>query len=68
MTGKRLHHSPRRQTLWQIFIIPLVLGVLSTVGLISALVGDGVWDGVSWITLGIPILLCAYFFLKPRRG
>jgi hypothetical protein len=67
MMGKRLH-SPRRQTLWQIFMIPLVLGVLSTMGLISALVGDGIWDGVSWITLGIPILLCVYFFLKPRRG
>ncbi len=67
MTGKRLH-SPRRQTLWRIFVIPLVLGVLSTVGLVSALVGDGVWDGVSWLTLGIPILLCAYFLLKPRRG
>jgi hypothetical protein len=67
MTGRRLH-SPRRQTLGQIFIVPLVLGVLSTVGLISALVGDGIWDGLSWIALGIPILLCAYFFLKPRRG
>lgn len=68
MTGRRLHHSPRRQTLGQIFVIPFVLGILSTVGLISALVGDGVWDGLSWITLGIPILLCVYFLLKPRRG
>lgn len=67
MTGRRLH-SPRRQTLGQIFIIPLVLGILSTVGLISALVGDGIWDGVSWITLGIPILLCAWFLLRPRRN
>ena len=67
MTGRRLH-PPRRQTLGQIFLIPLVLGVLSSVGLISALVGDGVWDGVSWITLGIPILLCAYFLLQPPGG
>lgn len=55
---------PRRQTNGQIFAIPMVLGVLSIVGLISALVGDGVWDGVSWVTLAIPILLCGYFFLK----
>ncbi|TXJ11032.1 MAG: hypothetical protein E6Q28_13270 [Afipia sp.] len=55
---------PRRQTNGQIFAIPAVLGVLSIVGLISALVGDGVWDGVSWATLAIPILLCGYFFLK----
>ena len=38
---------PRRQTNVQIFAVPLVLGVLSVVGLISALVGDGLWDGVS---------------------
>ena len=55
---------PRRQTNGQIFAIPAVLGVLSIVGLISALVGDGVRDGVSWATLAIPILLCGYFFLK----
>jgi hypothetical protein len=66
MTGRRL--PSRRQTIGQIFAIPLALGILSTVGLISALVGDGVWDGLSWIALGIPILLCAYFFLRPRRG
>jgi Fe2+ transport system protein B len=38
--------------------------VLSIIGLVSALVGDGVWDGVSWVTLAIPILLCGYFFLR----
>jgi Fe2+ transport system protein B len=54
----------RRQTNGQIFAIPIVLGVLSIVGLVSALVGDGVWDGVSWVTLAFPILLCGYFFLK----
>jgi len=55
---------PRRQTNGQIFAIPAVLGVLSIIGLVSALVGDGVWDGVSWVTLAIPILLCGYFFLR----
>ncbi|EKS35746.1 hypothetical protein [Afipia clevelandensis] len=55
---------PRRQTNGQIFAVPMVLGVLSIIGLVSALVGDGVWDGVSWATLTIPILLCGYFFLK----
>jgi hypothetical protein len=57
----------RRQTLSQIFGWPLVIGVLSTVGLIAALVGDGVWDGVSWLALLLPILLYALFLLRPRR-
>jgi hypothetical protein len=57
----------RRQTLAQIFTWPLVVGVLSTVGLIAALVGDGIWDGVSWLTLLLPILLYGLFLLRPRR-
>ncbi|MBN9013345.1 MAG: hypothetical protein J0H25_09935 [Rhizobiales bacterium] len=56
-----------RQTLSQIFGWPLVIGVLSTVGLIAALVGDGIWDGVSWLALLLPILLYALFLLRPRR-
>lgn len=56
-----------RQTLSQIFGWPLVIGVLSTVGLIAALVGDGIWDGVSWLALLLPILLYAMFLLRPRR-
>jgi hypothetical protein len=56
----------RRQTLGQIFAVPALIGVLSGVGLLSALVGDGVWDGLSWLTLGVPIVVCAYFTLRPR--
>jgi hypothetical protein len=55
-----------RQTLRQIFAAPAVIGVLSVIGLISALVGDGVWDGLSWLTLGVPVALCAYFTLRRR--
>lgn len=60
-------HMPiqrRRQSSGQIFAVPIVIGVLSVIGLIAALVGDGIWDGVSWLTLVIPIVLCGYFFLK----
>lgn len=60
-------HMPiqrRRQSNGQIFAVPIVIGVLSVIGLIAALVGDGIWDGVSWLTLVIPIALCGYFFLK----
>lgn len=56
----------RRQTLGQIFAAPAVIGVLSAIGLISALVGDGVWNALSWLTLGVPVALCAYFAMRPR--
>ncbi|MBP1295742.1 MULTISPECIES: hypothetical protein [Bradyrhizobium] len=45
----------------QIFGAPLVIAIVSTVGLISALVGDGWWDAVSWVGLGLPVLLYLVF-------
>ena len=56
-----------RRTLAQIFAAPAIIGVLSVVGLLSALIGDGVWDGLSWLMLVIPILLYAGFLARGRR-
>lgn len=57
-----------RRSLSQIFFVPLLVAVVSAAGLISALIGDGLWDAFSWLTLGIPVLLYAIFFArrKPR--
>jgi hypothetical protein len=57
------HH----RSFWQIFAAPVLIGVLSVVGLVAALVGDGWWDGVSWLTLAIPVLLYFFFVLRRRR-
>jgi hypothetical protein len=38
---------------------PLLLGIVSAVGLASALVGDGAWDALSWACLGLPIVVAA---------
>jgi hypothetical protein len=56
--------SIRRRSIRQIFVVPLIVAILSAIGLVSALVGNGVWDGVSWSALLIPIALCAYFLFK----
>ena len=58
---------PRRQSLGAIFLVPVILAVLSGVGLISALLGDGVWDGLSWLALSVPIVVVIWFALLPRR-
>jgi hypothetical protein len=42
-----------------IYRIPLLVALISTLGLASALFGDGVWDLVSWLGLGLPIALAA---------
>jgi hypothetical protein len=44
-----------RHSLSQVFAMPFVLGVLSLIGLLSALIGDGIWDGLSWATLAFPV-------------
>ncbi|MHC2465280.1 hypothetical protein [Bradyrhizobium embrapense] len=54
------------RSLTQIFAAPLVIAIVSTVGLISALVGDGWWDAVSWVALGLPVLLYLLFIWRRR--
>lgn len=36
------------------FAWPAIIAVLSAIGLVSALVGDGILDAVSWATLAVP--------------
>ncbi|ULA62188.1 MAG: hypothetical protein LZF86_10047 [Nitrospira sp.] len=45
----------------QIWGMPVAVAVTSAIGLISALLDDGVWDALSWITLSAPILLSAWY-------
>ncbi|MBD9413114.1 hypothetical protein IB234_00965 [Pseudomonas sp. PDM16] len=57
-----------RRGLWMIFRWPLLLAVLSLFGLISALVGDEVYDLLSWLSLGIPLVLLGWVWWRmPRR-
>ena len=55
----------RHQTIRQIFAWPAVIAILSTAGLLSALLGDGIWDGLSWVVLTVPVALYCGFI---RRG
>lgn len=55
----------RRVWLW-----PLLIGIASAIGLFSALLGDGMWDALSWATLAIPVAVVlgvARRGLKARR-
>jgi hypothetical protein len=45
--------------------MPLVLGVLTASGLLSALVSDGLGDVWSWIALAAPLAVAVYCM---RRG
>ena len=59
------------QVFGPIWTAPIVLGILTIIGLISALLGDGVWDALSAVTLGSVTLVGAWYALrrpKRRRG
>ena len=55
------------QPLRRIFAAPAAIALLSIVGLVAALLGDGVYDILSWIGLLVPVLAIAWA-LRFRRG
>jgi len=55
---------PRQSNFWKVFGIPVVIGALSAAGLFSALLGDGAWDALSWVGLGIPTALGTWGLIK----
>ncbi len=54
------------QSLVAIFAAPLVIAVFSLVGLVAALLDDGVYDLLSWLALGVPVAVILWS-LRWRR-
>jgi hypothetical protein len=51
-----------------VWTAPVLLGMLTIIGLISALVGDGAWDALSALALGIVVLVGAWYSLRrPKK-
>jgi hypothetical protein len=50
-----------------VFKVPVSIGLLSAGGLFAALLGDGAWDTLSWVGLGLPAWLGLRGLLA-RRG
>lgn len=63
-----LHQDSRRSgkhySLWQVFRWPLLIGVASAIGLVSALVADGVWDALSWALLALPLVVGVWYTVR----
>ena len=56
--------SPEFRRLWG---WPIVLGVLTTTGLLTALVSETWCDWWSWLALGVPVAVMAWFsWRRPR--
>ncbi|CAM3794491.1 hypothetical protein CCOS865_00509 [Pseudomonas reidholzensis] len=49
--------SHSAQSTRRIFAWPALIAALGVVGLFAALLGDGGWDGLAWLALGVPAVL-----------
>ncbi len=49
------------------FGIPAVIALASIVGLVSALIGDGVFDAISWMALGTVIGVLVLAVVQAKR-
>ncbi|MCK1511684.1 hypothetical protein IVB22_03670 [Bradyrhizobium sp. 190] len=53
---------------WTVYGGPLLLGVLSIAGLLTALLSEGAGRYFSWIAVGAPVAATAWFFARRKRG
>jgi hypothetical protein len=52
---------------WSVFAHPIWMGLLLAAGLFAALMGDGWWDSLSWIGMGVPVVFSVRGMLR-RNG
>ena len=52
----------RRGLLGRTYLMPLIIAVVSSAGLLFALIGDGLWDYLSWLALGFPVAIGLWFW------
>jgi hypothetical protein len=61
--------KPRSSGNWRaVYGGPLVLGVLTVAGLLSALLSEGPGRYFSWLALGAPVAISAWFFARRKRA
>lgn len=57
----------KRSHLWRTFAAPLLILAASLVGLVAALVSNGLGDWVSWIALSAPLAAIVWGRLRRAR-
>lgn len=52
-----------KRTVGQIFLAPALIGLASLFGLVVALLGDGFWDTLGCLGLGVSVAAIAYRYM-----
>lgn len=60
--------SPPGSAWRQVWAMPIVLGLLTLAGLVVGLLVDGVLDLVAVAALALPVLVGAWYALRPARA
>ncbi|AWB09229.1 hypothetical protein A6A40_30230 (plasmid) [Azospirillum humicireducens] len=50
-----------------IFAVPAAIALVTTAGLVTALLDDGVEDAVSWVALSVPVVSAVWCWRKRER-
>jgi hypothetical protein len=45
----------------------IAISVITIYGLLSALLGDGIWDELSWVALTIPLAVIIWNYVRGER-
>ncbi|WP_285426411.1 hypothetical protein [Pseudomonas sp. efr-133-TYG-103a] len=53
---------------WKTFGKPIWIALLTAAGLFAALLGDGAWDVLAWVGMGIPAWLSIKGLMVRRRA
>jgi len=56
-----LLRKPSRQA---IYTVPAIVAVVSGVGLVFALLGDGIWDAASCAAVGLPVAIAGWVWWR----
>ncbi|MDP1619296.1 hypothetical protein [Phenylobacterium sp.] len=62
-----MSRQAERANLWRIFAGPLLILAASIVGLVAALVANGLGDWISWAALSVPIAAVVWGRLRRSR-
>ncbi len=54
-------------SVWRTYRSPAAFAIASLVGLVAALIGDGLMDVLGWMLLLMPLLATAYYLLPGPR-
>jgi hypothetical protein len=68
MSVDRLLDRPTPASTLRLLAIPALLAAIGFIGLISALLGDDLWDVLSWIALATPLAVILRYVIRPATA